>query len=82
VFGIPLPPPPVLCGGAVKMRVTLTPRGTSVKLPGIMTVICVIGPNPPNSIDAKRGEGVTLNVPGIVNFNHSDGGDNVYIQTS
>jgi hypothetical protein len=25
-------------------------------------------------------EGVTLNVPGIINFNHSAGGDNVYVQ--
>jgi hypothetical protein len=72
--------PPDFCGGAVKMSVMLTtPLG---RLPGTMTVICIIGPNPPNSIDAKRGEGVMLNVPGIVNFNHTAGGDNVIIQTS
>ena len=72
--------PPFVCGGAVKMSVTLTtPHGV---LPGTMTVICIIGPNPPNSIDAKAGEGVMLVVPGIVNFNHTAGGDNVIIQKS
>jgi hypothetical protein len=72
--------PPNFCGGAVKMSVTLTtPIG---ELPGIMTVICIIGPNPPNSVDAKAGEGVMLLVPGIVNFNHTDGGDNIIIQAS
>ena len=78
VFGTPLPPD--FCGGKVKMRVMLnTPIG---QLPATLTVICVIGSNPPNSIDAKRGEGATLDVPGIINFNHSAGGDNVIFQTS
>jgi hypothetical protein len=72
--------PPNFCGGKVMMGVTLTtPVGS---LQGIMTVICIIGPNPPNSVDAKRGEGVMLNVPGIVNFNHTAGGDNVIVQMS
>jgi hypothetical protein len=80
VFGDPLPPN--FCGGRVAMRVMLTtPLG---QLPGILTVICVIGPNPPNSIisNGDRSEGATLNVPGIINFNHTAGGDNVIIQTS
>ncbi len=80
ILGDPFPPD--FCGGAVKMTVTLTPDGTSLELPGIMTVICVIGPNPPNSIFGPRTEGVTLNVPGMINFNHSDGGENIFIQTS
>jgi hypothetical protein len=80
VFGTTIPPD--LCGGAVKMSVTLTPSGTSLQLPGTMTVFCVIGPHPPQSILGPLTEGVTLNVPGIQNFNHSTGGDNVYIQTS
>jgi hypothetical protein len=46
-----------------------------------MNVICVIGPNPPDSILGPRTEGVTLNVPGVVNFSHSAGGENIYIQT-
>jgi hypothetical protein len=74
--------PDNFCGGVVKMRVTLMPAGTSLHLRGILTVICVIGPNPPNSINGPRGEGVTLDVPGIANFNHSAGGENIYIQTS
>ena len=80
VFGDPIPPD--LCGGAVKMRVTLTPNGTSLQLPGTMTVFCVIGPQAPQSILGPLTEGVTLNVPGIINFNHSAGGDNVYVQIS
>src|SRR5919109_1002479 len=53
VFGDPLPPE--FCGGVVKMRVVFTtPLG---EVPGIITVICVIGPNPPNSILGPRGEG-------------------------
>jgi len=79
VFGTPIPPD--FCGGRVAMRVMLTtPLG---QLPGILTVICVIGPNPPNSIisSGDRSEGATLSVPGIINFNHTAGGDNVIIQT-
>jgi len=80
VFGNPIPPD--FCGGRVAMRVMLTtPIG---QLPGILTVICVIGPNPPNSIisNGDRSEGATLSVPGVINFNHTAGGDNVIIQTS
>ena len=74
--------PPNVCGGKVKMNVLLTPNGTSLHVPGILTIICIIGPNPPNSVDGPRGEGATLSVPGIINFNHSAGGDNFIIQTS
>jgi hypothetical protein len=74
--------PPNLCGGAVKMNVTLTPRGTSLHLPGILTVFCVIGTHVPQSVLGPLTEGVTLNVPGIQNFNHSIGGDNDYAQLS
>lgn len=73
---------PSFCGGRVAMQVTLTtPTG---ELPGILTVFCVIGPNPPNSIisNGERSEGATLSIPGHINFNHSAGGDNVIIQTS
>jgi hypothetical protein len=69
------------CGGKVKLRVTLTtPAGT---LPVTMTVICIIGPNPPDSaFGDKRSEGAMLDVAGVINFNHTVGGDNVIIQTS
>jgi hypothetical protein len=72
VFGDPIPAN--FCGGAAKLRVTLTVGTTS--LPGILTVFCVIGPNPPNSAS----EGITLVVPGVVNFNQVLGGDNVYVR--
>lgn len=72
--------PDNLCGGAVKMRVVLTtPLG---ELPATMTIICVIGPNPPDSIFGPRTEGGMLDVPGVINFNHSVGGDNFIIQVS
>ena len=79
VFDITLPPN--FCGGKVKLRVTLTtPLG---QLPATMTVICIIGPNPPNSaFGDNRSEGAMLDVPGVINFNHTAGGDNVIIQTS
>ena len=80
VFGTPIPPE--LCGGAVKMSVTLTPTGTSLRLPGTLTVFCVIGTHAPQSVLGPLTEGVTLNVPGIQNFNHSAGGDNRYVQIS
>ena len=80
VFGSTIPPN--LCGGAVKMNVTLTPTGTSLRLPGILTVFCVIGTHAPRSVLGPLTEGVTLNVPGIQNFNHSTGGDNDYMQIS
>lgn len=74
--------PPNFCGGKVRLRVTLTtPAGT---LPATMTVICIIGPNPPNSafgVD-RRSEGAMLDIPGVINFNHTAGGDNVIIQES
>ncbi len=80
ITGTPIPS--FLCGGAVKMNVTLTPTGTSLHLPAIMTVFCVIGTHAPQSVLGPLTEGVTLNVPGIQNFNHSAGGDNDYVQIS
>lgn len=78
VFGDPIPAN--LCGGAVKMRVTLTTAvGT---LSGVMTVFCIIGDKVPASHadpDAS-GEGVTLDITGVINFNHTGGGENVYIR--
>jgi len=72
--------PDNFCGGKVKLRVTLTtPAG---QLPATMTVICIIGPNPPDSaFGDKRSEGAMLDVPSVINFNHTAGGDNVIIQT-
>jgi hypothetical protein len=78
VFGNPIPPD--LCGRAVKFRATFsTPI---IVLTGTITVFCVVGPNAPASIEHAFDEGVTVLVPGIVNFNHPGGGGNVYVQTS
>jgi hypothetical protein len=77
----PTPLPPNFCGGAVKMRVVLT-AGAS-QFDGILTVFCIIGPNPPNSHDDLSEEGVTLNIISLINFNQvAPGGANIYIRTS
>jgi hypothetical protein len=68
-----------LCGGAVKLRVVLdTPLGQH---PGILTVFCIVGPNAPTSHNDPSEEGVTLDVPGVINFNHADAGDNIWVRT-
>ena len=78
VLGEPIPSD--LCGGMLKFAVTFsTPLG---ELDGIITVFCIVGPNAPASHDQPSGEGVTVVVPGIINFDHTGGGENVYVQTS
>lgn len=70
-----------LCGGAVKMSVELDPGGPGgPTLPGILTIFCIIGPQAPASHALPEGEGATLNIPGVINFNHTHHGDNVYIR--
>lgn len=72
--------PPNFCGGALKMSVVLdTPIG---QFDALLTVFCIVGPNPPNNHDGPEGEGVTLNVPGVINFNHTDTGENIYVLRS
>ncbi len=68
-----------LCGGAVKMAVVLdTPIG---QFPGVLTVFCIVGPQAPASHNGSMGgEGVTLAVPGIINFSHTGGGENIYVR--
>jgi hypothetical protein len=67
-----------LCGGAVKIAVTLeTPLG---QVPATLTVFCIVGPSAPASHNTPDGEGVTLSVPGIINFNHTGGGENIYVR--
>ena len=74
LFGDPIPPD--LCGGKVSMMVQVTPTGTALQIPAILTVFCVIGDHVPGSAE----EGVRLNVQDIINFPHATGGDNVYIR--
>jgi len=78
--GATTPLPPNWGGGAVKMRILATPSGTNLQIEAILTVFCIIGPNPPNSHDDPTGEGITLVVPGIANFNHIVVGMNHYVQ--
>lgn len=68
-----------LCGGAVKMRVQLSVDGGGT-LPGILTVFCIVGPKAPASHNSPPGEGVTLVIPGVANFNHTGGGENIFIR--
>jgi hypothetical protein len=78
VLGEPLPAD--FCGGALKFSIVAsTPLGD---VDGVLTIFCIVGPKAPGSHDDPSGEGVTLVVPGIANFNHTGGGDNIFIQTS
>ncbi len=77
--------PPFLCGGALKMRVLFMPEGTTLALPGIITVFCVVGPQapPPHDNPTQPGEeGMTAVIPGVANFNKIVSGMNIYVQTS
>src|SRR5919198_5440631 len=67
VESIGLTLPPNFCGGALKLAVVFMPAGTSLTLPGMITVFCVIGPQapPPDDNPTKAGEeGMTAVVPG------------------
>lgn len=74
--------PPNFCGGALKLAVTLTPDGTTLALPGTLTIFCIIGPQTPATHEDPSGEGITLVVNGVLNFNKIVSGMNVYIKTS
>jgi hypothetical protein len=71
-----------LCGGALKLRVTLTPTGTTLALPGVLTIFCIVGPQSPTSHDDPTEEGIRLAVPGVANFNTIVSGMNIYIRES
>jgi hypothetical protein len=72
--------PPNFCGGALKMRVTLTPEGTTLAIPGVLTIFCIVGPQSPSPHDDPSGEGIHLVVPGHANFNEIVSGMNIYIR--
>ena len=78
VLGFPVPPN--LCGGKLMLRVQLTSE--SGQFEGILSVFCIIGPNPPNSHDDESGEGARLDIIGVNNFNKIVSGGNVYIKTN
>ncbi len=78
VLGFPIPPN--LCGGKLMLRVQLTSE--SGQFEGILSVFCIIGPNPPNSHDDESGEGARLDIIGVNNFNKIISGGNVYVKTN
>lgn len=75
----PVTIPPFICGGALKLRVVLT--AGALQLDGILTIFCIVGENPPNTHDELSEEGITLNVPGVINFNQLEPtGTNNFVQ--
>jgi len=54
-----------------------TPAGTTLALPGILEIECLLG-NPPGGAE----EGVRLLVKGVIHFNKSvhESGENVYVK--
>ncbi len=66
-----------LFGGRASLAVSLTPDGTTLEIPGILEIECLLG-NPP----AAAEEGIRLLVKGHVNFNKSveESGENVFVR--
>lgn len=48
--------------------------------PAMLTVFCIVGPMAQASYNTPEGEGVTLSVPGVINFDHTGGGENIYVR--
>src|SRR5262249_32634742 len=66
--------PSNFCGGRVEMAISIaTPSGP---VDGILTVICLISDD--GHCPAQSEEGIRLVIPGVINFNKSDGGGNHY----
>jgi hypothetical protein len=78
VLGFPIPPN--LCGGKLMLRVQLTSE--SGQFEGVLSVFCIIGPNPPNSHDDPSGEGARLDIIGVNNFTKIVSGGNIYVKTN
>ena len=78
VLGQPIPPN--FCGGALTLRVVLTPNGGGPQMKGILRIICIIG-DPPGEVGKSNlaTEGIELRVPGVDNYNKQVSGMNVYI---
>jgi hypothetical protein len=74
------PIPPNLCGGALTLRVVLTPDGGGPQMKGILRIICIIG-DPPGQVGKSNlaTEGIELRVPGVDNYNKQVSGENVYV---
>jgi hypothetical protein len=66
--------PPNFCGGRVEMRISISTA--SGPLDAILTVICLISDD--GQLPAQAEEGIRLVIPGVINFNKSEGGLNRY----
>jgi hypothetical protein len=66
--------PPNFCGGRVEIRISIaTPSGP---VAGILTVVCLITDD--GQLPTQAEEGIRLVIPGVINFNKSEGGLNNY----
>jgi hypothetical protein len=68
-----------LRGGAVKMAVVLGHAHRAVAGECSRSSV-LVGPKAPASHNDPSGEGMTLNVPGVVNFNHVEQGETIFIR--
>jgi hypothetical protein len=76
------PIPPNFCGGFMLGRVLLTPS-TGPTMTGILRVVCIIGDVPGQYFVSKNAtEGITLDVPGVENYNEQVSGMNIFIRTA
>src|SRR5712691_8463506 len=72
--------PPDLCGGRALIPIHIVAHPASnpsatAELNGTLEINCDVGPNPPNG----QGEGVRVVVPGVINFNKSVSGENIFV---
>jgi hypothetical protein len=86
-LGEPLPPGEEnLCGGRLVLRVLGTVTSPAflagVQSEADLTIICILGDIPGSKPEENRNaaEGITLNVPGLENYNKQAGGFNVFIR--
>ena len=80
-YGPPSPgfPVPNASAGKAQFRVVRSPAGTTLAIPGIMDVECVL---PGSQAPGGTVEGVRVVVPGIANFNKPVSGGTLFIRTS
>ena len=80
-YGPPGPgfPVPNASAGKAEFRVVFTPAGTTLELPGIMDVECIL---PGSAAPGGTVEGTRVVVPGVANFNKPVSGGTLFIRTS
>ncbi|HKO15692.1 MAG TPA: hypothetical protein VJU87_05605 [Gemmatimonadaceae bacterium] len=80
-YGPPSPgfPVPNASAGKAQFRVVFTPAGTTLELPGIMDVECIL---PGSAAPGGTIEGTRVVVPSVANFNKPVSGGTLFIRTS